>query len=331
MPEGADAPPAYRPASIPLPGPALPAIQPCNRLLITRKDSIKGQYLIDPELDIPEALLAPLKEGQERKNLHIASDDDIKVEIWIAGRATRGPDAAPPGKSRITTIDLKGEDVRARICVVDESPFVLNIIADKGDVSLEIPRSFTGPLTMEFDRRGGGATFSSALQPRVATFYDVDELRKCFVGDFSSSGFGQGEWTGSSINIKAREKVRMRYIDEGLSAPMSNSPYEAQSSASSSSSRGWWFFGGGGRGGTPTSPGPPGRGPWGRPPFPSGVSAMPPMPPMPPVPPMPPMPPMPSMSPMPPMPHAPFSPSRMSSFETQENQWTEEPGTMGAN
>lgn len=62
--------------------------------------------------------MAPLKDGDERKNLQISSQDDINVEIWIApgagSVANPSPVAAAPQQLN-ATIDLKGDDVRARI------------------------------------------------------------------------------------------------------------------------------------------------------------------------------------------------------------------------
>lgn len=60
--------------------------------------------------------------------------------------------------------------------------------AKNGGVSVAIPESYVGPLTTQ--TKNGWVTMSSALAARVTTFSDVKSVKKCFIGDFASSGYG---------------------------------------------------------------------------------------------------------------------------------------------
>jgi len=90
----------------------------------------------------------------------------------------------------------------------------LTVTAANGSISLAIPRSFRGPLTTTTSN--GWCTMTADLASQVATFSEVKGVKKSFVGDFASSKYGDGEWTGSSINVKCQNgRIKMYYVDEG--------------------------------------------------------------------------------------------------------------------
>jgi len=212
-------PPPYASASSALssssPGDKPPSISRCNLLAITRKDRpIEGIYVIDPDMEVPEAMLATLKEGEERKNLDFktkGSYSTIDADIWIV-EETKLTGAARDVKPKTTTIELQGSHVLARIHPTTTRPFFLHAVAKGGNLTVEIPPTYRGPLTIDSKRP---VHLSPALTPLVSVFSDVDDIKKCFVGNAREDGFGSGEWLGSSIDLKCKDyKVTLRLLDE---------------------------------------------------------------------------------------------------------------------
>lgn len=109
------------------------------------------------------------------------------------------------------------------------TPFALLASTTNGSITLYIPRTYTGPLTI---RKGNGSVkLSPALEARVQTFSDIKGKRICFVGDFRQAGFGQsqggtvieqeqeqdgsGEWRGNAIEVgSANGSIRVSYVDD---------------------------------------------------------------------------------------------------------------------
>ncbi|KZV96493.1 hypothetical protein EXIGLDRAFT_424708 [Exidia glandulosa HHB12029] len=196
-----------------------PPIARCNHVAIKRASGkLTGSYVIDPELEIPIEMLAPLGESEERKNLLVdVGYNEIDIDVWVAQRTTiDGVPIAALGdvKHPRTTIDVAGSNIALRLHSAGERPFALSVKADSsGSVNLELPRNFRGPLTIRSEK--GNVKFSPAFEPLVATFSDYDDIRKCFVGDFKELQFGQGPWEGSMIEITAPYgKLNLRFTDE---------------------------------------------------------------------------------------------------------------------
>lgn len=63
----------------------IPSLPRVNFLSINRINSaLTGEYVLDPELVIPEALLTPLAEEEERKNLTLlCRNGSLKADVWI--------------------------------------------------------------------------------------------------------------------------------------------------------------------------------------------------------------------------------------------------------
>lgn len=177
--------------------------------------------MIDPTLDVPEAVLPPLEPGQERKNLLLeCQNGGINAEVYLVGPGvggSAGEEESENGmsKKRPTTIEVTGRNgfIALKLNAERDHPFSLRISAHNGGISLAIPNSFTGPLTTKTEN--GWVSFSSALAPNVTTFSDVKSTRKCFVGDFTASNYGRGEWQGSSIDLDCHNgRVKLCYVDE---------------------------------------------------------------------------------------------------------------------
>jgi len=63
----------------------IPSLPRVNYLSINRVNStLSGEYVLDPELVIPEALLAPLAEEEERKNLTLmCRNGSLRADVWV--------------------------------------------------------------------------------------------------------------------------------------------------------------------------------------------------------------------------------------------------------
>jgi len=190
-----------------------PALPKSNFLTIKRSNtSLKGTYVIDPDLVVPEAMLPALESGEvERKNLRLHCENgSINAEVWLVGG-----DSSGEARGKRTKIDVRGRNgfVTVKMNAEESHPFSLKISAHNGGITVALPKSFTGPLTME--TRNGWVNISASLSPHVTTFSDIKSTRKCFIGDFVSSNYGQGEWEGSSLDIECHNgKVKLCHVDE---------------------------------------------------------------------------------------------------------------------
>lgn len=233
---------------------SMPDIPRSNYVWIKRANSaIKGTYLIDPNLVIPEALLATRQaeadaegatpvDGQEsaRKNLLLESaHSSVNADIWIVNGPTSedAPSQGSDGATNTQRTDVKrapasgsGERVQKVLLEVksinasvrvkvntdfDKLPFELIASSRHGSVGVSIPQAFVGPVTIRTIH--GSVGMSKSLEKRMTTFSDSDHIRKCFVGDFASAGFGRGEWKGSSLDISSDNgSVRLSFSEENV-------------------------------------------------------------------------------------------------------------------
>lgn len=105
------------------------------------------------------------------------------------------------------------------------TPLALLVTTDTGSITLYIPRTYTGALTIR--KTYGSVKLSPALEARVQTFSDIKGKRVCFVGDFRQAGFGQGGaadkprqdgiagWRGNAIDVgSVHGSIRVSYVDD---------------------------------------------------------------------------------------------------------------------
>ena len=173
---------------------------------------LKGQYVIDPYLPIQPDVIASASMGPDGqvKNLGLScTNGNVNADIWVVGGESF--DLTDSRNVRKATLDARGQNgfvnikvvsyfllqrpfIRALILTLDtqnadeQHPFELFVVARNGGVSVAIPSSFRGPLTTV--TQNGWVNVSKALAADVTTFSDVRGLKKCFVGDFATSGYG---------------------------------------------------------------------------------------------------------------------------------------------
>jgi len=229
-PESFDPPPTYTPStsdspSISLPSsstqcPSLPRLKPCNLVSLTRENnSIKEDFLLDPSLHIPSGLLPPLAEGESdstRKNLRLLSKNgSVSTEIVLLAGDPATDDSRK--NYRRTTLDIKSQNgsVTARIRTVEEKgrrPIVLVAHSANGSVTVYIPRSFRGFLTI--GSKNGSICFSDEVKEYLSTLSEVNSIRRCFLGDFEGWD-GESEWIGDEAEVTSNNgRVRVNYVDD---------------------------------------------------------------------------------------------------------------------
>jgi len=210
--------------------------KPVNYISIIRQNNpIKENFIINPTLQIPASLLIPLEDGQteeDRKNLKLESSNSyIETDIWLVGDDQRDQEInldnkGVPKKKR-TTLDLSSSNSRVVVKMytytgpgVTRSPFHLRATSRNSYVTIHLPRSFQGLLTMSSER--GSFKLSDELSEHVTTFNEVNDTRRCFVGDFAASGWAEAEaegvegWTGDEVFASSQyDKVTVQYVDEG--------------------------------------------------------------------------------------------------------------------
>ncbi|KAI9457928.1 hypothetical protein HD554DRAFT_1758305 [Boletus coccyginus] len=186
--------------------------KPTNFLALFNEDeSIRGEFVIDPSIRIPSAVLPPLAEDEsedDRKNLRLRSkSSSVHADIWLLG-----PQACL--KHRRTTIALTSDhgSIHAVLHALDgAAPFALTGLAKHGTIRLAIPRSFQGLLSLS--TKHGSISINDTIVENATQLSQLGTVRRYFVGDFSL--LGEGEWEGDRVELEAPHgSVRVRYVDE---------------------------------------------------------------------------------------------------------------------
>ncbi|EJD40450.1 hypothetical protein AURDEDRAFT_115849 [Auricularia subglabra TFB-10046 SS5] len=179
--------------ALPVTAPQLaPDIPRCNLLNISRPDGrIAGQFVVDPALQVSDALLAPLPpeemSGGARPNLRLATNRGVDAEVWVL-------DAGASASAVRLVFVSKREHVRIRLHTLGNQPCFVEIRA-AGNARVILPRNFVGTVWTRTTR--GPAT----IPARFATLSEVDGEGKYFRGPMS--GIGASGWHGTSVDIAA--------------------------------------------------------------------------------------------------------------------------------
>ncbi|KAJ6575973.1 hypothetical protein DFH09DRAFT_1150137 [Mycena vulgaris] len=222
-PSGPDkSPPAYFPldaqasalGALPsIPATVSDAHKPTNFLSMSRtNDSIKGTYVIDPRIKIPASVLPTLvpKESEAtRRNVFLhTKNGTINVDLFIVD------DVDAKGNKVEMMLTSSNGTVTARIHAASSArtPFHLIAQSSNGDVTLYLPQSFRGPLTLR--TRNGSIRISNALAATTTMFGEADHTRRCFVGDFSD-WTEDITWAGDEVHVEsANGNVKLQYNAE---------------------------------------------------------------------------------------------------------------------
>ncbi|EJD40474.1 hypothetical protein AURDEDRAFT_115856 [Auricularia subglabra TFB-10046 SS5] len=170
-----------------------PIITASNLLDISRTHNrVKGAYLIDPALPVPESLLAPRPEDAEgpRPNLRLASTHaSVDADVWVV-------DSPPDHKGpTLLVFDSQYGSVDVRLHTLGNRPCNVEIRAAYGRVNIQIPRDFVGVVS-------ASTTYGSiVVPPQLTTMSEAEGEGKYFMGDLRL--VGPDGWQGTTITVKA--------------------------------------------------------------------------------------------------------------------------------
>jgi len=105
----------------------------------------------------------------------------------------------------------------------NRASFVLHAQSYNGNIYLHIPRNFHGPIFVKYLH--GSVRFSDAISRHLITFGVVDNMRRCFLGDFSQWTDQGGGWTGDELNVEVKHgNVKIHYDDDAIGSPVKTQP-----------------------------------------------------------------------------------------------------------
>lgn len=88
---------------------------------------------------------------------------------------------------------------------------------------MHIPRTFHGPVIVS--HRHGLVRFSDNINQNLTTFGEVDDTRRCFLGDFSRWTESSRGWEGDELVIDVQHgNVKMHYDDDAVGSPVKSRP-----------------------------------------------------------------------------------------------------------
>ncbi|KAF7316309.1 hypothetical protein MIND_00149600 [Mycena indigotica] len=177
--------------------------------------SIKGSFAVNPFLDIPGHLLAPLGSGETtRKNLRLKVENGgIDVDVYLVGEPTQHNTG--PVKRTELHFELCGgfssSPLLARIHTptLRRPPVHISLVSQNGFVSLHLPLSFHGLLRVSIAAGdlNDHITLSAALAPHTTILAEDATSRAYFVGSL-----GAGRWEGDRAEVDAKSgRVRVQF------------------------------------------------------------------------------------------------------------------------
>ncbi|KAJ8514819.1 hypothetical protein ONZ45_g7671 [Pleurotus djamor] len=203
--------------------------------------SIKGPFAINPYMHVPSGLLASLPESDEENpagrlttNLRLdCQNGGIDVDLYLTGDPSKAASArhAPNLKERaLLNLELKdglepGLDrfpLIARIHTPElaRPPFQLCATAINGYVSIHLPSSFQGLLTIHV---GAGdlerhIEISTNLLDHSVVLRETNDSRSYFVGEMGGWMKGENTWDGDEVIATVENGlVRAQFQDENAS------------------------------------------------------------------------------------------------------------------
>ncbi|KAG8950323.1 hypothetical protein FRC04_007765 [Tulasnella sp. 424] len=204
-------PPPYDTAGPSSPRPTGPPSARVNHLYIHRKhDGVRGNYTVDVDLVVPTQLLPDPTPGEAMDNLRLSSDHgSVNADVVLVGRGDKRASLVATSKNGSVKFKLLSRH-NCSFRLVAESP--------NGTITVYLPRDFTGPITSSTDN--GGLDLSNAIKQNYTPFSEDQKVAKGFIGDWSSSGYGEAmqagaEWTGDELVADCKNgRVKLYYIDE---------------------------------------------------------------------------------------------------------------------
>jgi len=220
-------PPTY--ASLQPPSSATPVVKTANYVSITRThDSVRETLIIDPSLFVPVFLRPPLSSGETeetRNHLKLESTHgNVNADITLVEKInTEIHSSKMNNRIRMQMRSTHG-GVTAKIHgQQNRFSFVLDAQSSSGDIRIHIPRNFRGPIIVTYPH--GYLRFSDDISHNLTTFGEIDNTRRCFLGDFSQwSDAGEG-WSGDELMVDVKHgNVKIHYDDDAIGSPVRTRP-----------------------------------------------------------------------------------------------------------
>lgn len=164
---------------------------------------------MDLDLVIPPQLLPSPAEGETLENLKLGSNSHVSADVVVVGQR----------KKRASLMaESKHGNVKINILSRGSCSFRLVVKSTSGTVRVYLPRNFIGPITSSTEN--GGLDLSDAVKQNYTPFSEDRLAAKGFIGDWSSSGYGDivqagTEWTGDELVATSKwKRVKVFYSDE---------------------------------------------------------------------------------------------------------------------
>ncbi|KAG8903890.1 hypothetical protein FRC01_008941, partial [Tulasnella sp. 417] len=208
-------PPPYSTAGPSSPPLAAQTSARVNHLYIHKANSaVKGYYTVDVDLAVPPQLLLNVVPGESIDNLKlVSSNGSITADVVLVGQGDKRASLVAETWNGSITFKL----LERRNC-----PFRLAAQSWNGRVSVYLPRDFIGTLNSSTDN--GGLDLSEEIKRNYNMFSEDRKATKGFIGDWSSSGYGNAfqsgaEWAGDELVISSKNgRVKVSYVDEFVPA-----------------------------------------------------------------------------------------------------------------
>jgi hypothetical protein len=201
-----------------------PRPRPTNHLSLCRTNSsIRGTYIIDPFLRLPAALLSPIRPGeteQSRKNVFLQSTNgaiDVRLEFETT---RRGGDekkiSTRPIEVEMTSTNGSVKGQISDALPVPRPPLSLSLSTTNGKITLHLPRSFTGQITI---KSRSSPHFSDEIQGQLTTVsestYFLGELPSTHDSEDNDDASSSSSMVMDTATLKTTNgSVRIAYEDE---------------------------------------------------------------------------------------------------------------------
>ncbi|KAG8913417.1 hypothetical protein FRC00_002436 [Tulasnella sp. 408] len=203
---GDSSPPPYNtPEPSTAPSSNTPSARVNHLYLVRQGDSVSGSYTVDLDLVVPPQLLPNLADGEALENLKLVSNNsNVSADVVLIGQG---------GERASLVAESKHGNLSRGTC-----PFRLVAKTSGGTVRIYLPRNFIGPFTSSTEN--GGLDLSNAVKQNYTPFSEDRLAAKGFIGDWSSSGYGDvvqagTEWTGDELFASSKwGRVKVFYTDE---------------------------------------------------------------------------------------------------------------------
>ncbi|KAH7098302.1 hypothetical protein BKA62DRAFT_376295 [Auriculariales sp. MPI-PUGE-AT-0066] len=173
-------------------------------------EKIKGAYIVDMSLQIPEAFLAPLAANETvRPNLKLHSEfGRVDAEVWVRNPIEPVTNGDKKQQGPTLTFGSSMGSVHVKLHTLGTQPCQVSVQSSYGSATVTLPHDFVGLLSLQ--RQYGQI---KPLPPRVQVLSDVGGDMKCFVGDLGL--IGRDGWDGHTVKAQSPySKVTVAFIDD---------------------------------------------------------------------------------------------------------------------